>query len=228
MPPEEKTYQTNASAVLFGNRDQLMEARRKTLPEELSLTPELGRVLRPSTVWWTTDKKREQDWVVGQRLWLLVLQNSNLRALGLASCVEYLCEFQSVDFFDNTLSGLQHLTILENNLQAERLESLLARNPTLTSFKGNIPFFDSTLFTPFPNMRRLVTCTAFSSRNFFLILHNLPNLVELACGGIGLFERSFCDGGNEILKRQPSKLQQLTFSQQAWTDAATAELVLPW
>lgn len=63
----------------------------------------------------------------------------------------------------------------------------MARNPALASFRSSVAFSNPTLSTTFPGMQSLVVGSGLKSRDFFLILHHLPNLHDLECGTIGLW-----------------------------------------
>ncbi|KAF9151614.1 hypothetical protein BG015_006442 [Linnemannia schmuckeri] len=80
----------------------------------------------------------------------------------------------------------------------------------------------------FPAMRSLSTNGGTGSRDFFFILHYLPNLDDLDCDWIGSYERAFWEDANKTLEGRPSKLRRLTFHQRATTDEQIANFILPW
>ncbi|KAF9138121.1 hypothetical protein BG015_002480 [Linnemannia schmuckeri] len=207
LSPTDEAHQKQAIAWSEFEKVRVQEERSQLLPDEFLLLPEFNAALRPSIVWWTTDEGREQDWITGQRFWMLVLQNPGLRA---------------------TLAGLRELTSLENNIYSQHIEHLLARNPTLTSFRASVAFTNVTLSTTFPGMRSLAVDSGLKSRDFFLMLHHLPNLENLECGTIGLFDGVFCPDADKIMEGRPSKLQRLSFQNAIRVDTPIANNVFQW
>lgn len=110
LSPTDETHQKQAISWPETEQVRTREERGRPLPDEFLLVSEFKEALRPSKVWWTTDRRREQDWMTGQRFWLLVLNNSGLCALGLGKCLDTLCEIQSTDFLNRTLAGLHSLS----------------------------------------------------------------------------------------------------------------------
>ncbi|KAG0282886.1 hypothetical protein BGZ96_012738 [Linnemannia gamsii] len=134
LSPADETHQKQALGWRRIDQVQVRVERTEPLPDEFLLAPNLKEALRPNKVWWTTDKKHGQDWMTGQRFWMLVLQNPGICTLSLGSCLDNLCGIRTTEFLNSTLAELHSLTSLENNIHSEHLEHILDRNPTLTSF----------------------------------------------------------------------------------------------
>lgn len=227
LSPTDETHQKQAISWPETEQVRTSEEREQPLPDEFLLLPEFKEALRPNRSWWTTDRRREQDWMTGQRFWILVLKNPGLCALGLGKCLGTLCEVQSADFLNRTLAGLHGLSYLEN-IYSEHFEHILTRNPALASFRSTVAFSSATLSTTFPGMQSLVVGSGLKSRDFFLILHHLPNLHNLECRTIGLFDGVFCTDADKIMEGRPSNLQRLSFQNAIRSDTPIANNVFQW
>ncbi|KAG0275660.1 hypothetical protein BGZ95_008529 [Linnemannia exigua] len=224
---EEKEHRSNMCDRGFVDADQEEDERLLRLPDEYSLSPLLGNALHPSKDWRRSDKKHRQDWMSGQRFWMLVLNNPRLRKLVIGRHLKDLCGVRSVDILNDIIAGLHSLTTLENTFYNESLETTLTRNLALTSFRSELAFPNTILSATFLGMRSLATHNL-GSRNLFLILHHLPNLHSLECNAIGLFDVKFCPDAGQILEGQPSKLRRLVFTNFLRIEHSIATHVFPW
>ncbi|KAF9905990.1 hypothetical protein EC991_001149 [Linnemannia zychae] len=222
---EEEQQDETLGPEEMGRRKQ---ERTLPLPDEYLLSPAFSEALRPSLDYHTSDKQHRQNWMSGQRFWVLINNNPGLQRLALGRCLETLCRVHSAAFLTDTFIGLCNLTTLENDLYSESLEVILTRNPALTNFRSKLAFTKATLSTTFLSMRSLVTSMNLASRDFFLLLRHLPNLHSLQCGAIGLFDRTFCPDAAEILEGKPSNLQRFSFHTYIRTDTAIATHVFRW
>ncbi|KAF9906094.1 hypothetical protein EC991_000961 [Linnemannia zychae] len=191
------------------------------------LSPDFEGVFRPAAVRLRSVSQQEQDWITHQRFWLLVRQNPRLRVLRTHWSLFQLSEFQSKDFFYDTLALLPNLRDIDNQILHVNFGRLLQRLPSLQHYTAASMFMDSALLTDtYQSLQNLRMPGRILAETFFVLLNYLPGL-EYFC--FGCFEGTMDLDVSQILTNGPSRLKGLRFLDRRTGDEEQMPmLILPW
>ncbi|KAF9922217.1 hypothetical protein FBU30_007703 [Linnemannia zychae] len=189
--------------------------------ENDALTPTMA-VLRSA-------EDQVEDWLIIQRLWLLIRQNLDLRILHLEEKVSHLCTV-SQWFVCETLSSLPNLTEFNNGIIPTTLHEIMEAVPTTlrTLHIGRLTFQILPCPRKYDHLWSFHLNQTIKPEGFYILLLQLPNLDNLwLLAGFTIMNLPihWC---NNILVGLTSRLRQFYLGNTPWgDDSSIAEFILP-